>query len=93
MRRVIRLTAAGLLALSLSAGCASRTTTVRTKEQVRYPAGGAEWPSKPRVAETETTTTTTRHEPRGVLSTAVHVAGEIVALPFRLIGGLLRLIV
>ena len=31
-------------------------------------------------------------EPRGVLSTTVHFIGEILALPFRLVGGLLRAI-
>jgi hypothetical protein len=30
--------------------------------------------------------------PRGVLSTTVHFLGEIIALPFRLVGGLIRAI-
>ena len=41
---------------------------------------------------TTTTVTETPQEPRGILSTTFHVLGEVIALPFRLIGALFRAI-
>jgi len=82
-----------LLVLMLVPGCASRTRTVKPKKQVHYAAQEAQLPAEPVVAETQTTTTTTtRHQPVGLLSSAVHLVGEILALPFRLVGGLIRLV-
>ena len=98
MDHATRLITASVLMLTLTPGCASRTKTVTTETQVRYPAeGGVQDASKQPVmvektATTQRTTTATAHESRGVLSTAVHLVGEVLALPFRLIGGLLRLI-
>jgi len=92
MRNTIRWVMTGVLVSNLAVGCASQTRTVRVEETVRAPAQTTE-PSqqKPVTVERETVTET-RHEPHGILSTTVHVVGEILALPFRLIGGLLRLL-
>lgn len=93
MRRSARSLAVVLLIAVLGAGCASRTKTVVSSRTVH--AAAAPQPQAPSstVVERETaTTTTTPAEPRGVLSTVVHVIGEIIALPFRLIGGVLRAI-
>lgn len=96
MRQTLRVMAACLLVLSLAPACASRSRTIQMEERVQYPVDEqTQQASKPLVVEKETTTTTTTttdHGSRGILSTAVHIVGEILALPFRLIGGLLRLL-
>lgn len=78
-----------LLALSLGFGCSGNSKTVKT-ETVEYPAGQTE----PRVVERQTTTTTETPpgSSGGILSGTVNMIGEIIALPFRLIGGLFRVI-
>lgn len=92
MRRIRDVVVACLLMVSVPVGCASRSTTTTTEERVRYPADGTGQPSDTVVGRRTTTKTVTgpRPAPRGVLSTAVHVVGELLALPFRLIGGLIR---
>ena len=47
-----------------------------------------------RTVETRTTKVVDGDDdaPRGVLSTTVHFIGEIIALPFRIVGGLIRAI-
>lgn len=77
-------------------------TTVRTEEVARHHIREplrVEEPLEPSPAveeririERRAVATEAEPEPRGVLSTAVHVVGELLALPFRLVGGLLRLI-
>lgn len=80
MRNGSRSTMALLLAATIAVGCATRTTTV-TREKAGNP--------------DETVVTTETEEvarPTGILSTGVHVIGEIIALPFRLVGGLISII-
>lgn len=72
-----------VLVLSLGAGCSTQTKTVSTETR-QYPAEAAV------ENRTETTTTETRGESSGVLSSTVDVVGEVLALPFRAVGGLLR---
>lgn len=71
----------------IGVGCAGNTKTVRT-ETMHYPT------TAPIVEEKETTVTTT--EPAGssggIVSGAVNVLGEVIALPFRAVGGLLSVI-
>jgi hypothetical protein len=57
-----------------------------------YPAD--ERPREPVVVErkTEETTTETKGESVGLLSGAVHVVGQTLALPFRFVGGLIGVI-
>ncbi|MGH7960650.1 MAG: hypothetical protein ACRERD_02350 [Candidatus Binatia bacterium] len=83
MRRVA-MTLVLLFALSLGIGCSSNSKTVRT-ETVEYPAGQAE-------RQTTTTKETHSDSSGGILSGTVNVIGEIIALPFRLVGGLFRII-
>jgi len=61
-------------------GCSthSRTVTTETRE---YP---------PSVEQRTETTTETRSESGGVLSSTVDVVGEVISLPFRAVGGLIR---
>ncbi len=92
MRHVLCLVAAGMLFVSGPVGCASsRTTTVKTEERVQRP--GAMVGTEGVRVGTETTTTTVTHTPqesRGILSTTIHVLGEVISWPFRLVGALLR---
>jgi hypothetical protein len=68
----------------VGAGCASNTKTVRT-ETTHYP------DAAPTVVEKETTITTTETEGNsgGVVSGTVNVLGDVIALPFRAVGGLI----
>lgn len=79
------------LSLWISAiGCGGYTKTVIVEERVARPAQEpTAQPSEAAVVR-RTETVKTRHEPRGVLSTTLHIVGEIVALPFRLISWLIE---
>jgi predicted small secreted protein len=72
------------LATSLAACSTQRTVT----RDVAYDRRTGE----PVTVERETTTTTDGTESTGVLSGTVNVIGEVIALPFRAVGGLLRAI-
>ncbi|MGH7770631.1 MAG: hypothetical protein ACREQA_00155 [Candidatus Binatia bacterium] len=88
MSKVSKLIVVSLFALSIAVGCATRTKTVQT-ETVQYP---AQQQADPVVAEKQTTTTTeteTRGESAGLLSGTVHVVGQVLAFPFRAVGGLI----
>ena len=69
-------------------GCASNARTVRTDTSY-YPAAG-----RPVVVEKHTSVTTESDSGSsgGILSGTVDVVGEVVALPFRAVGGLARAI-
>jgi len=82
MRRVALVTTF-LFVLAMGAGCSTQTKTVTTETRERPTEAVVE-------NKTETTTTETRGESGGVLSTTVDVVGEVLALPFRAVGGLLR---
>lgn len=87
MRRIVHCSLVSLFVLVIGAGCASTTKTVRT-ETAHYPSGG------PPVVERQTTVTTETQQEgsEGVLSSTVNVIGEVIALPFRAVGGLARAI-
>jgi hypothetical protein len=86
MRRSLPLFLALFLFVVVGAGCASNTKTVRTETSTYRP-------GEPTVVERETTTTETPEgSSGGVLSGTVNVVGEIIALPFRAVGGLIRVI-
>lgn len=76
-------------------GCARESVMSRPQAVTVSPVVGA--PSAlPSCVEEHTMTTQRTVEPepsRGVFSTAVHIVGEILSLPFRLVGALLRVIV
>jgi hypothetical protein len=75
------------IVLLFSTGCATHTKEIKT-ETTRYPATG-----QPTVVERETTVTTESEEGSGgVVSGTVNVVGEVLALPFRAVGGLIRVI-
>ncbi len=67
--------------LSVGSGCATQTRTVTTETR--------DAPSNT-VVETKTETTETGSESGGVLSSTVDVVGEVISLPFRAVGALIR---
>lgn len=81
------------LSLGVAAGCATRSVKSVETETAQHAAARNQEASEPVLAEKQTTETTkTEGESFGLLSGAVHVAGQVLALPFRLAGGLIGLI-
>ncbi|MGH7795557.1 MAG: hypothetical protein ACREQ2_11775 [Candidatus Binatia bacterium] len=79
-----------ILSLFLVANLAAACSTHRTvTDEVAYD----ERTGQPVTVERHTTTTTTDGSGEtGVLSSTVNVVGEVIALPFRAVGGLFRAI-
>ena len=92
MPRLVQVGIGCMLAMNLLVGCASHSRTTRTETVVESSTQPSEHPVEKQVVVEKETKTEVHQEPRGVLSTIVHVVGEIIALPFRLIGGLIRMI-
>ena len=74
-----------VLAASLGAGCSTQRTDTR---EVTYDRRTGE----PVTVERHTSTTESSTEDTGVLSGTVNVIGEVISLPFRAVGGLVRAI-
>ena len=89
----------------MGAGCASTHKTVTTEttvttspsayqeQEVRNNRGyivGYEGETVVEKSETTTSTTETNSRHPGILSSTVHAIGWVIALPFRLVGGLIR---
>ena len=90
MRAVATILLAGLLAFGTGAattGCSSHTTTTTRTVQQQQAADDT-------TVQAETTTTEKEHEgPHlGIISGTIHAIGWVLALPFRIVGGLIRLI-
>jgi hypothetical protein len=88
MRRILNLLLTLFLFVVVCAGCASNTKTVKT-ETSTYQSG------EPTVVERETTVKTTETQDGGsggILSGTVNIIGEVIALPFRAVAGLIRVI-
>jgi len=78
-----------LLALIFAANIAEGCSTHRTvTNEVTYD----DRTGRPVTVERETRTTETGTEDDGVLSGTVNAVGEVISLPFRAVGGLLRAI-
>ncbi|MGE5218611.1 MAG: hypothetical protein ACM3SP_16575 [Chloroflexota bacterium] len=84
----------GLLTFGILAGCSSHSErTVEREKTVRYDSVANSEESEPVVTERTTTKTeesTKNDDSGGLLSGTVDVVGEALALPFRLVGGLIR---
>lgn len=81
------------LFLTAAAGCAAQSERSVKTETVQYSTDNNGHPTEPGVVEKRTTetseTTTSEEESGGLLSGTVDVAGDIIALPFRAVGGLI----
>lgn len=85
-----------LFSLSVVAGCSTQSVkTVETEKTVTYGTDNAQSPSQPAVTEKQTTKTEEKSKndgpSTGVLSGTVHAVGEVLALPFRAVAGLINL--
>lgn len=87
-----------VIGLLMAAGCASSTRAVehryhRESVATATPATAAPATTTEHAAVVEQSTTVKETpEERGLLSSIVHVVGEILSLPFRLVGGLIRMV-
>ena len=70
---------------ALAGGCSTHRTTT---QEVAYDSRTGE----PVTVQRETTTTTDTTQDSGVISGTFNVIGEVIALPFRAVGGLVRAI-
>jgi hypothetical protein len=80
-----RILLALIFAANIAVGCSTHRTV--TKE-VTYDDGTG----RPVTVERETTTTENGTDDEGALSGTVNAVGEVISLPFRAVGGLLRAI-
>jgi hypothetical protein len=85
MRKISNFLLSLFLAVNLATACSTQTTVRRDVEYDRYT-------GEPVTVERETTTATDAAQDTGVLSGTVNVVGEVLSLPFRAVGGLLRAI-
>ncbi len=87
MRKIVIPMLVVLLLVISGSGCATSNTKIVRTETTAYPAGET-------TVQKETTVTTTPapESSGGVLSGTVNVVGEVLALPFRAVGGLLSAI-
>lgn len=81
--------------LVVATGCASHSTKTVKTETVQHAAAKDPDSTKPAAVEKQTTemteTTRTEGESVGILSGAVRTVGQVLALPFRAVGGLIGL--
>ncbi|HYA29382.1 MAG TPA: hypothetical protein VEI95_11240 [Acidobacteriota bacterium] len=96
MSRMLESILIALFSLSILAGCSTQSTkTVESEKTVQYSGGDDPAQSQPVVAEKQLTKTKekTKSEDQsgGVLSGTVHAVGEVLALPFRAVAGLINL--
>ena len=80
-----RLVLALIFAANIAGGCSTHRTVTN---EVTYD----DRTGRPITVERETRTTETGTEDDGVLSGTVNAVGEVISLPFRAVGGLLRAI-
>lgn len=85
----------GLLAFGVLVGCSSQSERmVESEKTVRYSSAADSAQAEPVVTEKSTTkteeSTKSDEDSGGLLSGTVNVVGEALALPFRLVGGLIR---
>jgi hypothetical protein len=95
VRKVMESIAIALFTLSVLNGCSTQSAkTVETEKTVQYAAERDPPRNEPVVTEKQTTKTEeTKREGQsaGLLSGTVNVVGQAIALPFRLVAGLIEL--
>jgi hypothetical protein len=87
MPRVLHLLFGLLLIANLAVGCSTHHRVAR--DTVQYE---DRYTGEPVIVERETTTELSTSDDTGVISGTVNVLGEVIALPFRAVGGLFRAI-
>lgn len=96
VRRITESIFISLFTLSILSGCSTQSAkTVETEKTVQYSSSTDQAQSQPIVTEQRTTKTEERTksdgQSGGLLSGTVHVVGEVLALPFRAVAGLISL--
>ena len=96
LRRITESIFIGLFSLTMLAGCTTQSTkTVETRNTAHYTADSDQTQPRPVVTEerlSKTEETKTSDGPSvGLLSGSLHVVGEVLALPFRAVAGLIYL--
>ena len=94
-----------LLVAVMGLGCAGTHKTTTTETVVAYPGGGDQVTTTEvstsadqqnsgviEKSVTSTTTTDTKSENPGILGSTLHAIGYVIALPFKIVGGLVRMI-
>ena len=93
MRKMTESVAVALFALSVFSACATQSAkTVETETTVQYTGDRDPARSEPVVTENRTTKTEetkTEGQSAGLLSGTVHIVGQAIALPFRVVAGLI----
>jgi hypothetical protein len=79
-----------LTCLVVFTGCATQTRTVTT--ETTYDPAPASYSTQATTRTTTETRSETEQESGGILSGTVDVVGKTIALPFRVVGGLVDLI-
>jgi hypothetical protein len=87
MATFLRLMMGALLIANLTVACTTHQRTTRDTVQYEDRRTG-----EPVAVERETTTESSTSENGGILSGTVNVIGEVIALPFRAVAGLVRAI-
>ena len=93
MRKMTESVVIALCALSVLAACSTQSVkTVETEKRVQYATDNDQSRPEPVVTENRTTKTEetkTEGQSVGLLSGTVHVVGQAIALPFRVVAGLI----
>ncbi len=93
MRKVTESVLIALFALSVLTACSTQSVkTVETEKRVQYATDNDRSRLEPVVTENRTTKTEetrTEEQSTGLLSGTVHVVGQAIALPFRMVAGLI----
>jgi hypothetical protein len=87
MPRAIRFVLGLLLIANLAVACSTHQRVAR--DTVQYE---DRYTGEPVIVERETTTESSTSDDTGVISGTFNVLGEVIALPFRAVGGLFRAI-
>jgi hypothetical protein len=93
MRKMTESVVIALCALSVLTACSTQSVkTVETEKRVQYATDNDQSRPEPVVTENRTTKTEetkTEGQSVGLLSGTVHVVGQAIALPFRVVAGLI----
>jgi hypothetical protein len=93
VRKVTESVLIALFAFGILAGCSTQSAkTIETEQRIQYATGDDQARSEPVVTENRTTKTEetkTEGQSVGLLSGTVHVVGQAIALPFRVVAGLI----
>jgi hypothetical protein len=87
MSRFLQLVMTAAFAATLAVGCASHTTQTETVTASRNTPAGANASVERRTTTTERTDS---DQHSGVMSNTVNTVGDVIAYPFRVVGGAIR---